>query len=127
MGDPMTRGRANDFTPQVQSRVGENGRCFNACLATLLDVPEASVPDFPDDDDYEASIDRFLSRWGLRYVRVPVGVPPVGLHLVEGISPRGGMHAVVGRDGDIVWDPHPQDGTGRGLVRKHYYGLLIKR
>jgi len=47
--------------------------------------------------------------------------------MIEGKSPRGGLHAVVGRNGKIVHDPHPQDGTGRGLVRIDNFGLICAR
>jgi hypothetical protein len=115
--------------PQTQSRTGPTGRCFPACLASILEVPEASVPDFMDegDEDFLAHVNQFLARFGLSYKQVPVqDVHPVGWHTVEGLSPRGGQHAVVGRDGRMVWDPHPQDGTGRFLVKPEIYGLLLK-
>lgn len=109
--------------PQVQSRVGKNGRCMNACLASILEVPERSVPDFQD-DQYQ-DVNKWLRPRGLRYSQIPIGdTPPAGWHTTEGISPRGGMHAIVGLDGEPVWDPHPQDGTGRGLVKPIRYGLL---
>jgi hypothetical protein len=34
------------------------------------------------------------------------------------------MHAVVGHDGVFKHDPHPQDGTGRGLVEPMFWGAL---
>lgn len=48
-------------------------------------------------------------------------------HTIEGLSPRGGQHAVVGNQGKMRFDPHPQDGTGRGLVDVDAYGLLCAR
>jgi hypothetical protein len=36
------------------------------------------------------------------------------------------MHAVVGHDGVFKHDPHPQDGTGRGLVEPMFWGALEK-
>lgn len=112
--------------PQTQSRVGKRGRCFNACLASLLEIPELQVPDF-DDDNYEASVDNFLKKYGVYYRHVSTAIKPIGFHVIEGKSPRGGLHAVVGKDGSIVHDPHPHDGTGRGLVRVDKYGVLIRR
>lgn len=111
--------------PQVQSRVGKRGRCFNACLASILELPEASVPDF-DEDDYWQSVDDWLSKFGLYYRQVPLDIAPVGWHTVEGTSPRGGQHAVVGYNGEMVWDPHPEDGTGK-WVKPRIYGVLISR
>lgn len=112
--------------PVTQSRVGKNGRCLNACVASLLEIPEASVPDFSD-EEWNRELDDFLAPYGLYYRHVSTSVAPLGYHIIEGLSPRGGLHAVVGLDGAVVWDPHPQDGTGRGLVRTDRYGLLIRR
>ena len=111
--------------PVTQSRTGRNGTCFRACLASLLEVPERAVPDFKLANQ-DPGVDRFLAGRGLRYVEVPVGdVAPTGWHVITGTSPRGGQHAVVGKDGKLAHDPHPHDGTGRGLVREENYGLLL--
>lgn len=110
--------------PQTQSRVGSNGRCFNACLASILELKERQVPDFPD-KGFRQAVDDFLAPFGLVYRRTSKSVAPFGYHTIEGISPRGGLHAVVGKDGKVVHDPHPQDGTGRGLVTVEYYGVLL--
>lgn len=116
--------------PQVQSRVGKNGRCFMACLASILEIPESAVPDFPKDDaGFDRATQQFLAGYGLRYDQVPIASnpAPIGYHTIEGISPRGGMHATVGYNGKMVWDPHPQDGTGRGLRKPMFYGILTQR
>ena len=49
---------------------------------------------------------------------------PLGYHLICGPSPRGGgmSHATVGRNGEIVHDPHP-DGTG--VVKVECFGLFV--
>jgi hypothetical protein len=110
--------------PVYQSRVGPNGRCFSACLASILEIPERSVPDL--DNTNTAQVDRFLAQYGLQYRRIPYGADkPVGYSTIEGISPRGGYHACVALDGRLIFDPHPPDGTGRGLVSAEAYGLLL--
>ena len=114
----------------VQSRTGEDGTCFRACLASILEVPERRIPDFGaggDDDRWWADVQAWLGQAGLEYVRTPIGgTKPVGWSTIEGISPRGGLHACVAKDGELVHDPHPQDGTGRGLVEPRYYGVFRK-
>lgn len=115
--------------PVTQSRAGERGTCFRACLASILNLPERAVTDFDKGegglDGYWGRVHDWLAERGLRYRRVPVdGAKPSGWSTIEGVSPRGGLHACVAYDGELVHDPHPRDGTGRGLTEPRYYGLL---
>ncbi len=108
----------------MQSRTGADGTCFRACLASILDLREDDVPDFTD-EDFLGQANKFLAGHGLSYRRVPMYKKPVGWSTIEGVSPRGGLHACVAHDGELIWDPHPiEDGTGQGLVEPRYYGLL---
>lgn len=123
--------------PQMQSRTGKNGRCLNACLASILEIPEAQVPDFGK--DWEADVAKFLATFGLYYVQIPkddsllkVMFNPAHGEVwstIEGISHRGGPHACVARNGELVWDPHPVglDGSQPGLKSVENYGLLCSR
>ena len=113
----------------TQSRTGENGNCFATSLASILEtrVPEFGI-DVPE-DTYWSNVSRWLARFGLKYVRVPIrkGLEPVGWGTLEGVSPRGGLHAVVAYNGKMVHDPHPvADDPRRGLVEPRWYGLLEK-
>jgi hypothetical protein len=123
--------------PVEQSRVGQNGRCLSAVIASILEIPEAAVPDFLGDDQ-PGEVSQFLRRYGLYYVEVPVTNKTAQsafekadgplYHVMLGISPRGGSHAVVADRGKMAWDPHPiSDGTGQGLVKVQRYGLLCSR
>lgn len=109
----------------VQTRTGADGNCFAACLASILEISIASVPEFDDGWGWMDRANDFLSEHGVFYRRVPMSSKPSGYSTIEGISPRGGLHACVALDGELVWDPHPiEDGTGQGLVEPRYYGLL---
>jgi hypothetical protein len=113
------------MVPVTQTRVGDRGNCFAACLASILEEP---LPEFglTSDPDYDTNVDAWLAARGLRYTQVPSDVKPMGWTTIEGISPRGGMHAVVGLNGKIVWDPHPKElNDGQGLVSVERYGLLL--
>jgi hypothetical protein len=110
--------------PVYQSRTGRDGRCMSACVASILELPEAAVPDFLDGDQAKL-VNQFTHKHGLHYRRVPLSSPPTGWHTVEGISPRGGMHAIIGRDGRQAFDPHRPDGTGNGIVEPMYYGEFM--
>lgn len=113
--------------PVTQSKTGDVGTCFRSCLASILELRESEVPDINDfaEAGWQGAVDDFLWEHGLRYRRVPIGgAKPAGYSTIEGVSPRGGLHACVALDGELVHDPHPEDGTGRGLVEPRYYGLL---
>jgi len=121
--------------PLTQTRTGEpDGNCFATALASIL---ECAVPEFDGPrrynfgsrdkgvDDYWANVDGWLRSKGLEYHQEPItNPPPSGWHTVEGISPRGGLHAVVGKNGKMIHDPHPQDGTGRFLREPLKWGVL---
>ena len=113
--------------PQVQSRIGERGTCFRTCIASLLNLREADVPDFPE-ANLDPGVNKFLRQYGLTYKEIPAedDNAPIGLHLALGTSPRGGQHAVVAKDGKLLHDPHPvNDDPRRGLVDTKAYGLLL--
>ena len=121
--------------PVTQTRTGAQGNCFEACMASLLEVPLSEVPDFGRDDVFLEKVAGFLEPHGLLYVQIAPHDDVLGVmmkrgdifHTIEGRSPRGGQHAVVGCNGHVVHDPHPQDGTGRGLISVDCYGLLCSR
>ena len=113
--------------PATQSRIGERGTCFRACLASILNLREDQVSDFPDANQ-DAGVDRFLRRFGLRYDERPIDRDdtPTGWHVILGESPRGGEHAVVGYNGIFRHDPHPiWDDRRRGLVDEKAWGELL--
>ena len=111
--------------PRTQSRTGKTGTCFRTCLASVLNLRESQVPDFK-----RANLDPEVNRWlgknyGLQYKELPITDPaPLGYHFILGLSPRGGQHCVVGYNGRLAHDPHPMDGTGRG-VKPEEWGVLV--
>ena len=111
--------------PVTQTRTGRVGNCFAACLASIFETPLPELGLAGRDPAYDGNVDKWLAKRGYRYTQVPAeGLAPVGYHTIEGISPRGGMHATVGLNGKMVWDPHPNDGTQHGLKTVERYGLL---
>ena len=111
----------------VQTRVGENGNCFMACLSSMLEIPLNQVPDFKG-ANLDPGVNEFLRKYGLSYKEIPAedDNAPIGLHLALGTSPRGGQHAVVEKDGVLLHDPHPvSDDPRRGLTDVKAYGLLL--
>lgn len=91
------------------------GNCYSACLASLLELPLASVPNFRAEfpaQEFNERIQEFLARYGLFVLRIlmrdaddePIDhpfipcVPEGALCIAGGKSPRGSHgHAVVGQ------------------------------
>lgn len=90
--------------------------CFDACLASVLELPLESAPHYKGQDDWIQHYNAWLNGHGFRLVMLPEDEPaPQGYHLAAHRSPRGPhLHSVVVLDGVIVWDPHPQREMGVG-------------
>jgi hypothetical protein len=101
-----------------QTRIGEHGNCFQASLASILELPLDSVPDFCNEypDDW---LDHFA-----QWLHDKHGLFPITVYgcsetfewyanncLCEGMVPSidhpGLEHSVVINKGVIVHDPHP--------------------
>jgi hypothetical protein len=109
--------------PKEQTRIGKGGNCFATALASILETP---IPEFGFSDDYWQRVRAYLAKRGLAYKRVPLSQRPQGYSTIEGISPRGGLHACVAKNGKFVHDPHPvSDDPRRGLAEPQYYGELM--
>lgn len=83
--------------------------CFRACVASILELPLATVPD-ADGADWLDGYNTWLAARGLALVVVPPsgGVIPQGYAI--GVANAGSPdrdHAVVLHDGKIVHDPSP--------------------
>lgn len=104
--------------PVDQTTYGpNNGNCFSACLASILEIPLEEIPLF-----LGARWNGFLP-WlagrGLSASLYPSGVyVPPGYSIAGGRSLRfaGRNHACVARDGVVVHDPHfSRDGLPFGV------------
>lgn len=101
----------------MQTVIGPGGNCMSACLATLLQIPIESVPNFhdgnPSTDEWWARVRHFLRGHGFGILTVQ---PPehfgdlCGLLLVAGVSPRMRFHSVIYFNGRLWHDPHPEGG-----------------
>lgn len=114
--------------PVYQTQFGANaGNCFQACIASILEMPLKNVPHFMLERDWITAFDSFLARFGLVSVTLDAdqvsGWKPTGFHLIGGKSPRGKFwHNVVGHNGEIVHDPHP---SNDGLRTIRDYTLFV--
>lgn len=103
----------------MQNRFGGvDGNCFEACVASILEIGIGDVPLFRDGRrSWWSSFIDWLRGKGLTAIAIPHGGYRPLLEgawaIASGISPRKTLHAVVWHEGKIVHDPHPEGG---GLV-----------
>lgn len=119
--DALPRRERIRMKPVFQTRIGPvNGNCMAACLASIFEVAINDVPDLgavmeEDGDEWWNTLDRFVRQYGLTMLLVKqlqTGQLK-GWHMIWGASPRGIPHSVVGCNGKIIHDPHPEGG---GLI-----------
>ncbi len=117
---------------------GKTGDCFRACIASLLSLPIENVPHFCDgkpegDTTYYGELNTWLAERGLIYLEFGTGsgwsesFAAAGgdcFHIISGRSPRGYLHAIVGRNGEPIYDPHP---SNAGLITIETFGILTLR
>ncbi len=120
---------------------GVYGDCFRAAIASLLELPIEQVPHFCHDGhktDWYTRLIEWLRPRGLTFMEHDVSADGgtswrsafdlCGIrlyHTITGPSPRfkGELHCVIGLNGEIAFDPHPDGG---GLAGPHtLYGFLI--
>ena len=119
--------------PVMQTLDGpEEGNCLQACMASLFELEMGAVPHFVLEDDWVEAFDEWLERFDLQSVTVDLERmggedmwKPYGYHLICGDSPRSDCkHAVVGYNGRVVHDPHPD---GDGLETEENWTLFVRR
>jgi hypothetical protein len=112
------------MTPQKQTREHPDGDCTRACIASLLDLPIAEVPDWlamRQDDDGEGyptwwlEMQDWLRRRGLAFVEIQLErktwmpLPFECWAIFIGTHPMGARHSIVGKCIDAkfvpLWDP----------------------
>ncbi len=118
--------------PVTQTKFGpEEGNCFSACVASILELGIEDVPHFCAysnkrwlreaeawlRENYNLTLLSFASR-GTSGVYC---IPAIH-HILSGQSVRGLCHSVVGFRGKVVHDPHP---SRKGIVEIEEYGFLI--
>lgn len=92
--------------PELQKQ-GVYGNCFQAAVASLLDLPLDAVPHFAAFEWWPQAVQLWAWGRGLRMVGERTQTIPERACIVGGRSPRGFAHVVVAEGGVIVWDPHP--------------------
>lgn len=129
--------------PIYQTKFGsKEGNCFQACIASILEI---SIEDVPDIDpagkaeNDQLSWPRKLNQWlndkyKIQYTEFtgyPIGWGMhVGHHTIVGLSPRfqneGLHHAVVAFNSKMVHDPIGPDGPGIVENKEKQFGYFLK-
>ncbi len=96
-----------------QTKFGRpNGNCFEACLASILELPLEAVPRYIGDDWLER-INQWL-HWHyslqLLIAQPDVEVTPDTYIIANGQNHQGARHSVVHRGSALVHDPNPNNG-----------------
>jgi len=104
-------------TPKLQTRFGrEKGNCFEACIASVLEIPIDVIPVLSQylDSDWWRELRSWMHArgWTLLAIDYPnQSGPDPSMCIAIGKSPRGShRHAVVWSSDRIVHDPFPQGG-----------------
>lgn len=114
--------------PIMQTKFGvDEGNCFSACLASILEIPIEQIPNFCVEypSDWLNKTNEWLAGLGLVLVDFTVeGLPDYDTYwIASGLSPRLTCdHSVVYHASAMVHDPHP---SGDGLKGKPKYGSII--
>lgn len=107
--------------PVYQEKFGDMGSCFTACIASILEKSVHDMPNFIEHgDEWGLKAWDYLKQFGLTFTTIhlkygdgpPDRIPP-GYHIMNGYAPRGYRHSVVGYQGVMIHDPHP---NGKGLI-----------
>ena len=119
-----------------QPEQGRHGDCMRACIASLLDLPRDAVPNFAQmDADGEGNfwllLADFCRQHGYSFVTMQgrfVWADDAIYHVISGPSPpiNGGHHAVVGRNGQVFFDPHPSRAGLSGDPSEWKFDLLVR-
>lgn len=132
-----------EFTHKPE--IGQQGDCQRAVIASLLDLPLQSVPHFlgesidPDGSvnaaKYWDLLQDFLGKRGYAYLvthRTVItglyGLQNDIYHEIAGQSPRDPevTHAVVGKNGQIFFDPHPDNQGLAGDPNEWQHSYIVK-
>lgn len=124
--------------PVDQDKFGlPHGNCMAACVASVLELPLAEVPNFVDHgDQWWAKLVEFLASRGFAVVwcrREAYACDQIDLSpmiasghflIVSGQSPRGDfLHCVIEHRGKLVHDPHP---SRAGIVNpERWHDVMI--
>ena len=106
--------------PLMQTRFGEEGNCFAACVASILEVSIDEVPWLEDPEnwqDYSLRLNNYLKErhdlklFAFGFESITSHFPDAltdGYYIVSGKIHGGLEHSVVHKNGELVHDSNPK-------------------
>lgn len=111
------------MTPIVQTSYGRrSGNCLTACVASVLDVPIASLPEFCVDGEWFARLDAYCQEHGLFLLywrhseRVPICCLNAYVILLLELEGEEELHAVVAKTSVTTKEPVTEEEIERGAA-----------
>lgn len=102
--------------PVKQTRTGERGNCYAACIATLLEIKLSEVPELDTEkpEDFWKTVRNWLESKGYALVHVGPSISRYlynAYYIASGPSPRlnGILHACIYKGDEPVFDPAPDN------------------
>ena len=121
----MTDGRWITQDKFYEPEKGLHGNCQQAATASLLGFSLSEVPNFIEQEDgFWQSFWRFVAERGYTCIELSGNRHFNCYYLAYGPSARGCSHAVIYRNGELVWDPHP---SRLGILSVERVCLLVPK
>jgi len=115
----------------MQTKLGEKkGNCFDACIASILEIDIEKIPPNMMNGNWHVKYQNWFRTIGLQMINMRITnatlLPDVH-YIVSGPSPRhrNCYHSVVGKNAQIVHDPHPDNEGLKGDDKYWEYTFLI--
>lgn len=108
-----------------QTKVGADGNCLSACIASLLEIDIDSIPEVSDYGWLEELNSWLIPNHGVEMLKVLFcDHYPSSATIAVGESSRRLPHAVIYQGDSEIFDPHPSnDGLGG---EPEYFIVLLK-
>lgn len=92
----------------VQTKFGMEGNCFSACMASILGLSIAEVPEFAEGHGgWFIHWQRWLKQYGLHMEISQAPMPGLSIADVPSPTMENQRHSVVAYHGEIIWNPLP--------------------
>lgn len=116
----------------LQTKFGEaEGNCFPACVASVLELPLETIPNFIEQEKETGNhwfwlCNQWLEQLNLALVHLEIPDAKtlynakkwaLGYHLAGVTSPRNLKHSVVIKNGKVVHDPHPDQDSLNAKIK----------